>query len=114
MSTPYSARGTVGSNGIINLTLGPTRGGEKWIVRNMTVQNSSTAPLITTDNITAKVYRSQVIPSALVDGTLTGQFDTSALNPPIELGSGENLVCQWVNAQAGSFSVFTMDVDSTR
>lgn len=114
MSTPYSARGTVAADGTLSLTLGPTRGGERWKVLNMTVQNTSSAPLVTTQNLTAKVYRSAVVPSALIDGTLTGTFDTSPLNPVVELGSGENLVCKWENAQVGSFSTFTMDVESNR
>lgn len=109
MSVPYSASGNADANGTVQLRLGPTRGGERWSVRTMTVTNTSSvlAPI-------CRVYRNSVTPTAVVDVTGTGSFDTSTLSPPILLGTGESLIAEFSGCDVGSFSVFTLDTDTAR
>lgn len=109
MSVPYSGMATVGADGTAQIVIGPQRAGEKWKVLTMTVTNDSTigAPQ-------CRVYRSFVSATAVLDVTGTGAFDTSTLAQPLALGSGENLVAYWFDADVGSTCVLTVDVESTR
>lgn len=109
MSVPYAQTAVASASGVATVRLGPTRAGEKWQVRSMTVTNTSSVL-----SPEARIYRNAVIPTAIVDVTGTGIFDTSTLSPPIELGSGESLICEWAGCDVGSTSVYSIDVDTVR
>jgi hypothetical protein len=93
-----SATGTADGSGIATARIGPRRAFERWEVRSVSLQNTST-------NLTPKasIYRAFVGPSSFINGTYSGNFDTdSDFNQ--ELQSGEDLIVQWEGCDPGSIS----------
>lgn len=99
-----SANGVADANGEARATLQPLRAFEKWRVRRMTVQSTSStlAP-------TCAVYRGAVSASRLIDNTRDGGLDHS--DTDLTLQNGEALIAVWTGADVGAACTFTVEGD---
>lgn len=102
-----SASGTADANGRAVASLQPLRAFEKWHVRRMSVQSTSS-----TLSPTCRVYRGAEAASRLVDGTHTGVLDHS--DTDLRLQNGEALLAVWSGCDVGSVCTFSIEGDIER
>lgn len=102
-----SADGTADANGRAEATLQPLRAFERWRVRRMTVQSTSSTLVPT-----CKVYRGAVSPSRLIDGTYTGTLDHT--DTDIAMQNGERLIAVWEGADVGAVCTLSIEGDITK
>lgn len=95
---------TADANGRAEVRLGPYTAFEKWNIRRITVQSTSSVKVPS-----CKIYRGGEAPTRLVDGTFTGTFDHSDTNLP--LSSGEELLAVWENGDAGHVATINVEGD---
>ena len=92
-----SARATVASDGVATVALGPGRARETWDVRSVTVTHDGT------DNAEARVYTGEVGDATFLEGTYSGNRDTSHYTPgTLQLDPGEILTVQWTDGTSGA------------
>lgn len=85
--------------------LGPDRAFERWEIRSVTVQ--STSSVLVPE---ARVYRNHEAGSALLGGSHTGTLDTARTET--DLRSGESLVIVWTGADVGAECTVTIEGES--
>lgn len=102
-----SESGTADANGKATATLQPLRAFERWAIKRMTIQSTSSTLVPT-----CKVYRGNETPSSLIDGSHTGTLDHSDTN--IELQNGERLLFVWEGGDAGSVCTATIEGTTRR
>lgn len=78
---------TLDGSGNGTVRFGPVPGFQQWDISLYAV----TAGGPNTKQALVKVYRNLVNDANLIDGTYSGNFDTSSQNPPISLVVGESL-----------------------
>jgi hypothetical protein len=83
----------VDSTGAATVDLGPA--GCDWVITSLSVATDSTS-----GTPTAKVYRNTVGPSGYIEGTTTGNGDTS--NTRHVLADGDRLYTVWAGATVGA------------
>lgn len=101
-----SAQATVNADGRSECRLQPLRAFETWTVTKMTVQSTSVG------QSQCRVYRGSESPSRLIEGTYSGNMDSS--DTSIQLRNGESLLAVWTKADPGSVCTFTVEGRSAR
>lgn len=102
-----SASAVADANGVARATLQPLRAFERWRVRRMTVQSTSSTLVPT-----CKVYRGAESANRLIDGTHTGTLDHSDTDLPMQ--NGESIIAVWEGADVGAQCTFSIEGDVTR
>jgi hypothetical protein len=97
---------TADANGRAVITFQPLRAGEDWRITRTSIQNTGT-----TNVPEVRVYRGVEAPTALVEGTFSGNMDTS--DTEIHLRNGEQLLVVWSGADANSSCSATVDGERT-
>lgn len=94
------------ANGRAVVEFQPLRAGEDWHIVRTSIQNAGV------NNVPeARVYRGIESPTTLVEGTFSGNMDTS--DTVIDLRNGERLLVVWSGADAGSQCSATVDGERT-
>lgn len=99
--------GTADASGRAVATLQPLRAFERWRVKRMTVQSTSTTLVPT-----CRVYRGAESASRLVDGTHTGTLDHS--DTDLSLQNGESMIAVWEGADVGSICTLSIEGDISK
>lgn len=109
-----SGDANVDASGRAKVTLGPLQAFEKWRIKRITIQctSSTLVPV-------CRVYRGGETRSRLIDGSHTGTLDHS--DTDINLLNGESIVAVWEGrevgtsgADVGSVCTLTIEGESTR
>jgi len=93
---------TADATGRCNARLGPLRAWERWHITILSVVNTSTVKVPE-----ARVYQGSIAPSNLVNGTYAGNRDSDPACD-IWLETGEVLIAEWTNGDAGAAGTFTV------
>ena len=97
-----TAQATVGPDGTATATLAPTGAGYYrstfWSVSTLPAGSSSS---------TATIFRNATGPLDVIEGTYSGDQDTS--DTVVELEPNESLLCVWTGAQPGATAVFRVE-----
>lgn len=101
-----SGRATASAAGIATVTLGPNVG-QRWQLDNAAV-STSTAVLVPQCNI---YMQGSPTPDNLVDGTFTGNLDSTGRVSGIPLTSGQKVTAVWTGADVGT--ICTLSVTGT-
>lgn len=96
---------TLDGSGAGQMRFGPVPFFQKWTVNIMSVTTSGP----NTKQALVQVYRNLIQSTALVDGTYSGNFDTSAVVPPIELKTGETLFVVWSGGNAAATATYRIE-----
>jgi hypothetical protein len=101
-------RVTLNASGSGTVSFGPARPREKWIVKRVAVQVSST-----TLEAQAKIYRGTVGVGSYISGTVTGSTGDTDDGLSEVLWSGETLSVQWTGGDVGATATVTYwgDID---
>ena len=95
---------TLDSNGAGTLLFGPVPNVEQWNITTMSVTTSGP----NTKQALVQVYRNTPsIQAALIDGTYSGNFDTSACD--ITLDAGERLYIVWSGGNANAAATYRIE-----
>lgn len=90
-----SRSATVAANGRATAVIQPLRAFERWDITRVTVACTSTALVPT-----CRVYRSSEAPSNLIEGTFSGNQDSSDTRTMLE--NGESLIAVWEGKTVGT------------
>jgi hypothetical protein len=93
---------TADANGRAVLQFQPLRAGEDWHITRSSVSNSGT---VNTPQV--KVYRGMETPSTLIEGTFSGNLDSS--DTVYDLRNGEQVLFVFSGADVGSLCSATVD-----
>lgn len=99
--TPYPVTVTANANGIAVAALRSRAPGTRWVVSQIAVQSSSVA------TTTAQVQ----LNGQVVCATSTGNSDTAAGEPPVQVNASDQLQVVWGNADVGATCVATFFYD---
>lgn len=109
-----SASATVDSSGRARAVVQPMRAFERWDITRVTVACTSTSLVPT-----CRIYRSSEAPSNLIEGTFSGNQDSSDTQTMLE--TGESLIAVWegkeiatAGADIGSVCTLTVEGKSIR
>jgi hypothetical protein len=89
------------ANGRGAITLGPERARERWHITRIAVQ--ATGDLVPE----CRIYRGAESPSALIDGTATGNFDISETN--LQLQSSEHITAIWSDGSPNGIGTIVVE-----
>ncbi len=91
---------TIGADGTVRITQGPTVHGVEWRINSMSVELVGV-----TDDSEARIYKNGG--GALIAGTYSGSMD-SAGGSTVILSAQENIHCVWSNATPGATAQLTL------
>lgn len=97
-----SARATADSDGIATVRIGPRRAFERWHIKHVSVQSTSSTLVPE-----LREYRGDVAESRLIGSSRSGNLDSGAAD--IDLVPGEDLVYRWTNCDVGSTCTVTLE-----
>lgn len=95
------------ASGRAAIRLGPFTAFERWQVKRITVQSTSTVLVPT-----VKLYRGSESRTRMIDGTFTGTFDHS--DTDLLLQTGEELLAIWENGDANHVATITLEGEKVR
>jgi hypothetical protein len=97
---------TLDGNGAGQLRFGPVPAFQVWTINIMSVTTSGP----NTKQALVQVYRNVPgVPTALVDGTYSGNFDTSQVTPALQLQTGEALYVVWSGGNANAVATYRIE-----
>lgn len=109
-TSTFSGSAIADATGVAVVRLGPERGGERWVVKRQTIQNSGNS--VNNDCI-CKVYRNVISDTTLLDGSFTGIFDVSA-DDNVIVESGSQIIAEWSGCIPGTVSTWTIEAEVSR
>lgn len=89
------------------IRLGPFTAFERWQIRRITVQSTSTVLVPT-----VRIYRGSESRTRLIDGTFTGTFDHS--DTDLLLQTGEELLAVWEGGDASHVATISLEGEKIR
>lgn len=102
-----SGRATVDASGIARVRMGPRRAFERWQLRRISIQSTSSTLVPE-----ARLYSGGESTSNLIDGTYDGVLNHTDTDR--ELANGEDVVCVWSGADVGATCTLTLEGSAIR
>lgn len=103
-----SATVALDASGAGSVVLGPERGGERWSVTRMAVQNTSA---LRTD---CAIYRDIISSQTMLFGSSAGNSDVASGDPPLELQPANRLIVVWSGGTPGAIGTVVLEGKLTR
>lgn len=94
---------TFSPSGVAEVTVTPDGAWASWTVTRITVITTSAT------DTEARVYRDAVSDGAFIEGTYSGNRDTSPWNPGLTLNPGQSLVVRWTGGTPGAVATVSVD-----
>lgn len=99
-----TAKSGAASGGVAQAELLQVPQDELWLLERAVVHCTSTA------TTAARLYLDTVAPTAMLDGSRSGNFDVADNGAPIQVPGGSVLICQWTGADDGAIGTLRVQV----